>query len=68
MPLGSSSVRVLSSACLAENFTVADVIEMVQDGYLAAARGALVERPRDQPGGRARALPASRTPPPEPAG
>lgn len=53
MPVGSSSVRVLTSACLAENFTVGDVVEMVADGYRAAADGSLVEKPRmhvDAPG------------------
>ncbi|MDT4900502.1 MAG: hypothetical protein QOJ78_1432 [Pseudonocardiales bacterium] len=48
MPVGSSRVRVLTSADLAENFDLADLVDMVQEGYTAAALGDLVERPRDQ--------------------
>jgi alanine dehydrogenase len=53
MPVGSSSVRVLTSACLARHFTVRDVVELVHDGYRAAADGDLVEKARthlDAPG------------------
>lgn len=46
MSLGSSSVRVLTSALLAAHFSVAEIVELVDAGYRAAAAGGLVERPR----------------------
>lgn len=50
MPVRSSQVRVLTSRSLAETISMADVVAMVRHGYLAASRGELVERRRDQLG------------------
>lgn len=48
MPDSSTGVRMLTSACLAAHFTVAEVVDMVESGYAAAASGDLSEAPRAQ--------------------